>query len=297
MKKIAFLLLSFILLQLSAYSIGYDELNLERPLHNRLGIGETPENNYEIKSNAQNSTQEKKEEVKKEISTYDLNYADLSLKRIAIDISDEIEEEQSTILEDLSTLWVAAAQKSETLQYTIYKLSNPDADKPNESLIKKIVKPIASFSTIAGTTFAANPFMASGALIGGNLLSALTSNASQEINYQFSKVNDADMVLLVRKIDDLQKKLLNLYIDFKTKERVYKMSLDNLDKREKIYKSMQNKTKEELILADVYYRNAQNAASKAKNEYYASKTILEQLVGSEAVSEIQYKENIEEKEE
>lgn len=289
MKKLIPLILLALFIQNPSYSIGYDELNLERPLHNRLGIGETPENNYEIKSITENKT-EKKEDVKKEISNYDLNYADLSLKRIAIDISDEVEEEQATILEDLSTLWVAAAQKSETLQYTIYKLSNPDAEKPTEGILRKIVRPIASFSTIAGTAFSANPFMASGALIGGNLLNALTSNTAQEINYQFSKVNDADMVLLVRKIDDLQKKLLNLYIDFKTKEKIYEMSLENLDKREKIYKSMQDKSKEELILADVYYRNAQNAATKAKNEYHASKTILEQLVGTEAVKSIQKQE-------
>ena len=289
MKKIIPLILSILLIQNPIFAIGYDELNLERPMHNRLGIGDTPENNFEVKSVTENKT-EKKEDVKKEISNYDINYADLSLKRIAIDISDEIEEDQATILEDLSTLWVGAAQKSETLQYTIYKLSNPDAEKPNDNIIKRIVKPIASFSTIAGTAFSANPFMASGALIGGNLLSALTSNSAQEINYQFSKVNDADMVLLVRKIDDLQKKLLNLYIDFKTKQKIYEMSLENLDKREKIYKSMQNKTKEEVILADVYYRNAQNAASKAKHEYYASKTILEQLAGTEAVKAIQHNE-------
>ena len=295
MKKMIPLILLLFFIQNPGYSIGYDELNLERPIHNRLGVGETPEKNYEVKSTTENKT-EKKEEVKKEISNYDINYADLSLKRIAIDISDEIEEDQATILEDLSTLWVGAAQKSETLQYTIYKLSNPDAEKPNDNIIKKIVKPIASFSTIAGTAFSANPFMASGALIGGNLLSALTSNTTQEINYQFSKVNDADMVLLVRKIDDLQKKLLNLYVDFKTKERVYEMSLENLDKREKIYQSMQNKSKEELILADVYYRNAQNAASKAKNEYYASKTILEQLAGVDAVKSIGHKGEEEAKE-
>lgn len=291
MKKVILLIIFIFLIKMPALSIGYDELNLERPLHNRLGIGDTPENSFEVKTNTESSNKKINNEAKKEISNYDINYADLSLKRISIDISGEIEEDQATILEDLSNLWVGAAQKSETLQYTIYKLSNPDAEKPHDNIIKKIVKPIASFSTIAGTAFAANPFMASGALIGGNLLGALTSNSAQEINYQFSKVNDADMVLLVRKIDDLQKKLLNLYIDFKTKERVYEMSLENLDKREKIFKSMQNKSKEELILADVYYRNAQNAASKAKNEYYASKTILEQLVGTDALKSIQHKED------
>ena len=130
--------------------------------------------------------------------------------------------------------------------------------------------------------------MASGALIGGGLLSALTRD-DKELNYKFTKVNDADMVLLVRKIDDLQKKLLNLYIDYLTKKEIMAMTLDNLEKRRDIYDKSQNAPREELIIADVYYRNAQNAAKKAESDFWASRMILENLVGAEVLAQIENK--------
>ena len=130
--------------------------------------------------------------------------------------------------------------------------------------------------------------MASGALIGGGLLGALTRD-DKELNYRFTKVNDADMVLLVRKIDDLQKKLLNLYVDYITKKEIMAMTLDNLEKRREIYDKSQNAPREELIIADVYYRNAQNAAKKAESEFWASRMILENLVGTEVLAQIENK--------
>jgi hypothetical protein len=168
----------------------------------------------------------------------------------------------------------------------MYKLSNPDEDKPDDNMLKKIVKPLASFSTIAGTAFAANPFLASGALMGGNLMGVLASDDKQ-LNYKFTKVTDADMVILVRKIDELQKRLLLLYVDYKTKQEIYDMALKNVEKREIICEEMQDKSKEEIILADVYYRNAQNFANKAKHDYAASRTILKQLVGERALLQIE----------
>ena len=49
-----------------------------------------------------------------------------------------------------------------------------------------------------------SPFVATTALIGGGLANAFMKD-DKEVNYRFSKVSDADMVLLVRKIDELQK--------------------------------------------------------------------------------------------
>ena len=46
------------------------------------------------------------------------------------------DDEKEEILTDLSDMWVVVAGNSETLQYTIYKLSNPDENKPDESIIK-----------------------------------------------------------------------------------------------------------------------------------------------------------------
>lgn len=277
-------LLLMIFMSAPTLGLTFDDLNSPRPAANRMGVGQNPEKPFEeIKTNKNTvSTKTQIQNVGNE------SYADLSLKRLAQDVSYDLSIEQDELLADLQVLWAAAAQRSETIKYTIYKLSNPDENKPDEGIIKKIIKPIASFSTIAGTALSSNPYMASGALIGGGLLGALVKD-DKEINYKFTKVTDADMVLLVRKIDDLQKKLLNLYIDYRTKKELMTMTLENLDKRREIYNKSQNLRREELIIADVYYRNAQNAAKRAESDFWASRMILENLVGEEVLAQIENK--------
>ncbi len=257
----------------------------------RMGVGSTVENkkNIEVKSKKPAA---KIETIGNTKTDKALTYADLSLKQISKDVIEEMDIESPEILSDLSILYNSAVQRSETIKYAIYKLSNPDEDKPNESAVKRILRPIASFSTIAGTALSANPYMASGALIGGGLLNAFSSN-DKDINYKFTKVNDADMVLLVRKIDELQKNLLNNYMNYRNQKELLKLSMQNLENRRNIYNSIQknpkNTTREQIIIADTYYRNAQNTVKKAQAEYNLSRIILENLAGKEALNEIENK--------
>ena len=67
------------------------------------------------------------------------------------------------------------------------------------------------------------------------------------------------------------------------------MEEDNFKKREEIYKLAQDKSKEELTIADVYYRNAQIKTKKAQDEYLTARAILENLVGLEAIEKIEEK--------
>lgn len=286
-KNFFLIFLYFLISSPCCFSLTLENLNYPMPPANRMGVGQNPEAPFsEVKTVNDGKTVVSKTGIKE--AAYDATYADLSLKRLAEDVSYDLNIESADLLADLRVLWNAAAQRSETIKYTIYKLSNPDENKPDENILKKIIKPIASFSTLAGTALSSNPYMASGALIGGGLLGALVKD-DKDINYKFTKVSDADMVLLVRKIDDLQKKLLNLYIDYLTKRELMAMTLDNLEKRREIYRQSQKAPKEELIIADVYYRNAQNAAKKAESEFWASRMILENLVGSEVLAQIEEK--------
>ena len=230
--------------------------------------------------------QDENEIPQQEESTINTNYADLSLKKLANDVALELEIDENKINSDLSILWNATTERSETMKYTIYKLANPDEDKPNDSVMKKILKPIANISSLAGASVSGNPFVATGALIGGGLVNAFMKN-DKEANYAFSKVSDADMVLLIRKIDTLQKKLIDLYIDYKTKENVYKMESENLEKREEIFNASKNKSKEELTIVDVYYRNSKIRTQKAYDEFLTSRAILENLVGKDAINKIE----------
>lgn len=258
----------------------------------RLGIGNSIENKKEIQAKSKKTEKHEKkiDTVVKNDENKGLTYADLSLKMISKDVTGEMDTESPEILSDLSILYNGAVQRSETIKYAIYKLSNPDENKPNESAIKRVLKPIASFSSIAGTALSANPYMASGALIGGGLLNAF-STGDKEANYKFTKVNDADMVLLVKKIDELQKNLLNNYMNYRSQKELLGLAMQNLENRRKIYNAMQadnaNTSREQLIVADTYYRNAQNTVKKAQAEYNLSRVILENLAGKEALDEIE----------
>lgn len=258
----------------------------------RLGIGNSIENKKEIQAKSE-KTEKQNKKIEAGVQNNNgkgLTYADLSLKMISKDVTGEMDTESPEILSDLSILYNGAVQRSETIKYAIYKLSNPDENKPNESAIKRVLKPIASFSSIAGTALSANPYMASGALIGGGLLNAF-STGDKEANYKFTKVNDADMVLLVKKIDELQKNLLNNYMNYRSQKELLGLAMQNLENRRKIYNAMQadnkNTTKEQLIVADTYYRNAQNTVKKAQAEYNLSRVILENLAGKDALDEIE----------
>ena len=270
-------------------NITYDTLNISAPTYSRLGTGDTPETVYEeIKAETQ-----KNEVVAKTIedSKIDLSLKDLDIKYLSKEITGEMNADSPKILSDLSILYNGAIQKSETIRYAIYKLSNPEENKPKEGIVKRILKPIASFSSIAGTAMSDNPYMAAGALIGGGLIGAMTSD-DKAINYKFTKVNDADMVVLVRKIDELQKKLLFAYMDYLSAKELNKMAIENLNKRKIMYEEAQKKgTREELLVADSYYRRAQEYVVKAKSKYDLSRTILENLTGKEALLTIEKAES------
>jgi len=297
MKKI--FILSLIMLSTYSLALELNDLTEPKGFQGRLSNTDKVETNIqkeEIKPVQTTKTITKKEEQQENIKNNQItqqeetkinsNFADLSLRKLADDVSYELDMDSDKINSDLNILWAATTSRSETMKYTIYKLSNPDEDKPDESTIKKILRPIANFSSVAGASVAGDPYAAAGALIGGGLLNAFMKD-DKEYNYTFSKVSDTDMVLLVRKIDDLQKKLLDLYVDYKTKQKLAQMTQENYEKREEIYKNSQNKSKEELIISDVYYRNAKIDAQRANDDYLTSRAILENLVGKEALEKIE----------
>ena len=289
MKKI---LLSLIFLANAVFAINLDELTEPKPLEGRLSNTDKVESRKVETIKKQEQKAEIKPTTKKEIieeknvNEVIATYADLSLKRLADDLSYEIDEESAELNSEIAILWNATVNRSETMKYAIYKLSNPDEDKPNESTMKKILRPIANFSSIAGASVAGDPFVATTALIGGGLANAFMKD-DKEVNYRFSKVSDADMVLLVRKIDELQKKLLDLYVDYKTKKNLALMTQENFKKQEEIYKLSQNKSKEEITISDAYYQKTKANAQKAQDDFMTSRAILENLVGLDALKQIE----------
>ena len=287
MKKVL-VLLAFLLISGSAYAIEYDDITLPKDPAYRLGTGDSPEKIYvEPKSSVIQEYIEKDNSI--EHSPDILTYADLSLKQISSEIASELAMNEKEMASDLSLLWRGAATQSDTINFALYKLANPEADKPDKNSLKKVLSTIASMSTIVGAGMG-NPIMAAGSLIGGNVL-GIMSQDTKELNYKYTKVTDADMIILVRKIEDLQQRAINLYYEYMTSRKRVQMYEELVNQRKKTYDKSQNASKEIILITDAYYRSSLDALAKAKSEFISKRAALEQFVGNEVF--VQFEKELE----
>lgn len=260
------------------------DLQAPKEIFYRLGTTDTPENKIDV-----NVKVEEKKIVPsqdKKIKT-ELTYADLSIKQIANEVSISVECDYNQMLEDLSLLWQGAATNSDTIKFAIYKLSNPEKDKPDNSAIKKVLTTIAGMSTLVGAGMG-NPMLASAALIGGNTL-GIMSQDTKALNYKYTQVTDADMIILVRKIDELQQKVVDLYYDYMTARKMYDMSTEMVKTRYENYQKSQNLSKEVVLVTDTFYRVALDKQIKARGSFFEKRSRLEQLVGNDIFKQFEAK--------
>lgn len=284
MKK---LLLLFLLINFctQAFAVSYSDLTYPKPFAYRTGLSEEPEKEY-FEAPAQNKIYQ--QYVKKNVEQFDINdltYADLSIKQISKEVSADLELDQEDMVGDLSVLWQGAAAQSDTINFALYKLANPDEDKPDEKSVKKVLTTIASMSTLVGAGMG-NPAIAAGSLIGGNVL-GIMSQDTKALNYKYTKVTDADMIILVRKIEDLQQKTVDLYYNYMTARKKLKMLDKITEDRKRNYDIAQNMSKEIILVTDAYYRTSLDNRMQARSDYYAKRAALEQFVGNDVFSQFE----------
>lgn len=275
MKKIISAMLIFSIIQSSGLCITYEDLNTVKDPAYRVGTTNDLENKIEINSKVQKETVKGIGQEKIE----NLTYADLSIKKISAEISQSLELDYKEMLGDLSLLWQGAATQSDTIKYALYKLANPDKDKPDNNAIKKILTNIASMSTLLGAT-TGNPLLACASLIGGNTL-GIMSQDTKALNYKYTKVGDADMIILVRKVDELQQKVVDRYFDYMTAREILSMTEKMTKRRKDNYERAQDLSREIILITDAYYRDSVNQLAKAQGEFSDARARLEQLVGKD----------------
>ncbi len=272
---LSLIIFSFILLPTLA-EVKLDDVTSPKDIFYRLGTTDSPENKIDVTGKVEVKPQIVKEEIS---SNEALTYADLSIKKMALEVSKSVEIDYNEMMEDLSLLWQGAATKSDTIKFAIYKLSNPDKDKPDESAVKKVLTTIAGMSTFLGAG-TGNPILASAALIGGNTL-GIMSQDTKALNYKYTQVTDADMIILVRKVDELQQKVVDLYYDYMTARQLYDMTTGMVQERYKNYQKAQNSKKEVVLITDTFYREALDEQVKARGSFFEKRSRLEQLVGND----------------
>ena len=284
-NKIFPALLALIFAASPCLAIGIEDITEPLPPAYRLGVGSSPENKYKVSEankeiKAKDATLDKEAEAVKNIT-----YADLSLKKIAKEISDDAELEASDMLADMQLLWIGAAQNSQTVKFIVYKLSNPDEDKPDESIVKKIIQPISTVGSLAGIGIG-NPIAAISSIMGSSVLGSLSVD-DKDLNYKFSKVNDADMVVLIRKIEELQRKIILYYFDYMTARQALQRSDILVAKRKRDFTDTKGLSDSQIIMLDVFYRDAINKQSKLRSDFLSKRSALEQLVGMDSMTQFE----------
>ena len=277
MKKYLVILL---ILTMCAPVFSYENLeDITTPKDNfyRLGTTDTPEIpvDMNIQPNIKPVVKKEPEVTEKQTVTY----ADLSIKNMSMEISKLLEIDFDDMQGDLSLLWQGAATKSDTIKFAIYKLSNPDKDKPDNNAVKKVLSTIAGMSTMIGAGMG-NPVLASASLIGGNTL-GIMSQDTKALNYKYTQVTDADMIILVRKVEELQQKVVDMYYDYMSARKLYDMTADMMKRSKENYSSAQNSSKEIVLMTDTFYREALDENQKARGNFFEKRSRLEQLVGPE----------------
>ena len=270
MKKSIYILIILTFISQMAQAQTINEVKSPKAPAYRLGVTYDLEKEYKV-TDVANRQSEKTASYEKEYIK-NSTYADSSLKDLSNEISKLLTIEKEEMLEHVQILWAGAALRSETIKFALYKLSNPDADKPDETIIKKIIRPLSTVSSIAGAGLG-DPFSATAALVSGHLLNSMSYN-DKDLNYKYTKVTDADMIVLITKVDNMQKKVVDLYFDYMTNYKLLAMTEENLKKRQERYNSGIYKTEEQLLVADAYYRSAVDNKAKLELDFLESRAAL-----------------------
>lgn len=284
MKRLLFAFLMLAIAQNSVFAeLQLEDLSTPKDAFYRLGTTDNPETkvDYDIKPTIQPAVQ-KNITIK---DTQNLTYADLSIKKMALETSKSIDVDYNDMMKDLSLLWQGAATRSDTIKFAIYKLSNPDKDKPDSGAVKKVLTTIAGMSTFVGAGMG-NPVLASAALIGGNTLGIMSTD-TKALNYKYTQVTDADMIILVRKVEELQQKVVDMYYDYLTARELYNMTTEMVARSYNNYKSAQNLSREVVLMTDTFYRESLDEQQKARGSFFEKRSRLEQLVGNDVFREFE----------
>lgn len=280
-KKLILLIVLLLNINKVQTQVVLDDIEVIKPNFYRVGTNDKIESRYKKIENT------KLKELHGKITrTHQIDWTKLSLKNISNEITYDLNDNQSDITSDLQLLWNGAASLSESIKYAIYKLSNPDGGKQDDTLVKKIIKPLASFTSIAGMGLG-DPFISTAAIASGALLGQL-SITDNDLNYKYTKVTDADMIVLMRKIDELQKKLAKNYFDYMGAYNQLKLSNSTLEYRNKRYNyAIKLNDKSHILIADAYYKTACDNYEKAKSDFVLKRSSLEKLVGDKTLKEFE----------
>ena len=131
-----------------------------------------------------------------------------------------------------------------------------------------------------------NPALTAGSLIGSNVMGTMMNDG---VSKRLTRVNDADLVILARAIDELQETLLTNYMSYKNSYKEYELAIKIASDRKKTYDNLNKQNSPQLVLASTFYTEALDNQYKARQNFLMKRIVLEQMVGVDALHEIENK--------
>ena len=138
---------------------------------------------------------------------------------------------------------------------------------------------------MAGAGFL-NPIAATTAIMSGALVNSLATG-DKDLNYKYTKVTDADMIMLMKRVDDLQKRLINEYIDYMTLLHAAETAKTIVKNRYQNLQTAKNYNREMVLIADAYYRTALERKQSIELDFLSKRAALEQIAGVDAMAEFE----------
>jgi hypothetical protein len=268
-----------------------DELKLKQQVKaNRLELerlaGADPINNLKLGKIILDGSEVKPEKPESKLSKLNDNiYLNKSVAELATEAGSELQDDRDAMLGDLSILWNAAVERSETIRFAIMKLSNPDGKVDKSASVKKILSPLTGVASIVGLG-ASDPITATSAMFSGTFLNSLLSMDNEAFNAHLSRVSDADLVLLAQETDNLQQKLVTLYFNYITAVDDLKFADKIVSDRQKSYEKVQKLEPDLKNVANVFYKESLADQYKARQTVLTTRVALEQFVGDEAINSL-----------
>ena len=125
-KKIFYTISILYFLTVSAGAeVLYEDLNNPKTPSYRLGTGSEPEIEYKVK-NVDSVEGQKAKYIREHVKNK--SYADSTLADLSRELAKSVDIDKEIMIADIGILWAGAAAKSETVKFTLYQLSDPDAD-------------------------------------------------------------------------------------------------------------------------------------------------------------------------
>jgi len=206
-------------------------------------------------------------------------------------IKNEVRDNEADSFSSIGMLWSAAVEHNQTIRFTIEQLSRRDATgKPvaNDGMSKRILQSLVNLGGVAGTVWTGTP----ASLIGSNMIQNAMAGNPQDA--ALSRVTDADMASLAKKVDTLQTRLITLYFNYLNAKEKLKLTQEANAVVEQSYKHAMQKadsTNQKALqpLMNSMLESAEQNEELAKQSLQSAESELSILVGPEAVAALNKK--------